>query len=69
MKTLKNVVLFAVSQNLVTNLFIAIMMVLTIIGIANMEIVEELTEFGQFRVLTCLFFVWLTAYDKVIKRF
>ena len=69
MKTIKNVVLFALSENLITNLFVSIMMVLTFIGLGHMEIIDELSEMGQFRLLVCLFFVWLTAYDKVIKKF
>ena len=69
MKTVEKIVEVLIKHNILVNLFVAIMMVLTFIGIAHMEFIDELDEIEQFRLLVCVFFVWITAYDKIVKKY
>lgn len=68
---MKNVVNFLNDKEVrkvLRNLLISILIVLTIIGIAELDFMDELNYTQQFAVLTGLFTAWLTIKDNYFDK-
>ena len=68
---MKNVVNFLNDKEVrkvLRNLLISILIVLTIIGLGELDFVDELNYTQQFAVLTGLFTAWLTIKDNYFDK-
>lgn len=68
---MKNVVNFLNDKEVrkvLRNLLISILIVLTIIGVAELDFMDELNYTQQFAVLTGLFTAWLTIKDNYFDK-